>query len=103
MMIQTQQNHINDFFGDKRDQIVALAKQYHAVRVWVFGSVARGEAHDDSDVDFWVRFSSEYRLWDLIGLTQDLSALLGRDVDVVDEQAVKPQLRAHILSDLIEL
>ncbi|HRL13506.1 MAG TPA: nucleotidyltransferase domain-containing protein [Aggregatilineales bacterium] len=68
-----------------REQILALAEQYGAYDVRVFGSVARGEAEANSDVDFMVKFRSGASLWDAVGLWQDLQALLGCKVSLVSE------------------
>jgi predicted nucleotidyltransferase len=68
-----------------REQILSLADQYGAYDVRVFGSVARGEAEADSDVDFLVKFRSGSSLWDAVGLWQDLQALLGCEVSLVSE------------------
>lgn len=66
-----------------RHEIVALAKQHHARAISVFGSVARGDAHGASDIDFLVEFEPHSSLLDLIHLEDALADLLGRPVDVV--------------------
>ena len=66
-----------------RDEIVALVKQHRGRTIAVFGSVARGEAHAASDIDFLVEFEPRSSLLDLIHLEDALAALLGRRVDVV--------------------
>ncbi len=65
-----------------RDDILELAKRYNAPNIRVFGSVARGEASEDSDVDFLIDVSSEQTVFDLIRLIRALSELLGCEVDV---------------------
>jgi predicted nucleotidyltransferase len=87
----------------RRDEILRIAAQYGASNVRVFGSVARGEASPDSDVDFLVTFTRRVSLFDRAGLWLDLQALLNCRVDVVDDQAVKPALRSAILSDAVVL
>ncbi len=67
---------------EKRDQILEIAAAHGAHNVRIFGSVARGEAGPDSDVDFLVELDPECSLLDHIGLLQDLQDLLGREVDV---------------------
>jgi len=67
----------------RRGQILEVARHRRAYRVRVFGSVARGEARPDSDVDFLVDFDDEASLLDQVGLTRDLEELLGTRVDVV--------------------
>jgi len=71
-----------------REAIIAVAKQYGAEDVRIFGSVARGDATEDSDVDFLVRFEPGRSLFDQGGLLMDLRELLGMKVDVVSEGAL---------------
>ena len=83
-----------------RPQIMELARQYRGKQVSVFGSLVRGEMHADSDIDFLVDFESDFRLTDLIRLTQRLEELIGRKVDVVPRQALRKELEAYVLSEL---
>ena len=83
----------------RRDEILRLAARRGARNVRIFGSVARGEAHPDSDVDFLVDLEPGRSLLDLGGLLMDLQALLGRPVDVVTEKGLRPRLRASVLKD----
>lgn len=82
----------------QRERILEVAGRYHADNVRVFGSVARGEATDDSDVDFLVSFQPGASLFDQAGLIEELSQLLKRKVDVVSERAVNPHLK-HAITD----
>ena len=72
-----------DTIRARRDQIYALARKHKAEKLWVFGSCARGEEHEQSDVDFLVKYSPEASLFDDIRLERALSALLSRGVDLV--------------------
>ncbi len=69
----------------RRDDIIVLAERYGAYDVRIFGSVARGEATAESDVDLLVRYRPGTSLWDAVGLWQDLQALLGCEVSLVGE------------------
>lgn len=82
-----------------REQIIELARRHRAQRIAVFGSLARGEAHAESDIDFLVDFGADYKLRDHIRLTQALGALLGRRVQVVDRQCLREEWRAIILQE----
>jgi predicted nucleotidyltransferase len=73
----------------------------HNVRI--FGSVARGEDADNSDIDLLVDFDSGVGLVDLVGLGRELTELLGADVDVVPGDALKPGLRDRVLAEAIPL
>jgi predicted nucleotidyltransferase len=94
---------IDELLKDRRNDILRLAEKYGASNVRVFGSVARGEARPDSDVDLLVRFKPDYRLWDKIGLKQDLEELLGCKVDVVHDQFIREEIAPDILKDAIPL
>ncbi len=86
-----------------KPQIMALARQCRARKVSVFGSVVRGEAHADSDIDFLVDFEEEYSLLDHAGLLVGLEDLLGRKVDVAPRRSLRPSLRDTIIGEAIEL
>ncbi|HLZ68941.1 MAG TPA: nucleotidyltransferase family protein [Dehalococcoidia bacterium] len=67
----------------------------------LFGSVARDEARPDSDVDLLVTFSQPIDLFDLADVKLLLEKLLGREVDLVLERSVRPQLRERIFAEAI--
>jgi predicted nucleotidyltransferase len=82
-----------------RDEILRIAARHGARNVRVFGSVARGEDRTDSDVDLLVEMESNRSLLDLVGLEQDLEDLLRRDVDVVTDASIHPDLRPRITAE----
>jgi predicted nucleotidyltransferase len=82
-----------------RDEILRIAAQHGARNVRVFGSVARDEDQADSDVDLLVEMEEDRSLLDLVGLEQDLEALLKRDVDVLTDASIHPTLRSRIISE----
>lgn len=84
---------------NKRNEIALIAKQHGATNIRVFGSVARGNADDASDIDFLVDLEKGRSLLDLGGLLIDLQKLLGRPVDVVTEKGLKPRIRERVLSE----
>jgi uncharacterized protein len=87
----------------RRDQILALAARHGAENVRVFGSVARGEALAESDVDFLVELEQGRSLFDLAGLLVDLEDLIGRPVDVVTVSGLKPRIRAKVLEEAVPI
>ncbi len=87
----------------RRDEILALAARYRAYNVRVFGSVARGDATEDSDIDFLVSFQDSASLYDLSGLWQALQDLLGHQVDIADAASPKPRFLARALKDAVPL
>ena len=84
---------------ERRQEVLRIADKYGAGRVRIFGSVARGEADDQSDVDFLVDLGPGRSLLDLGGLQFELEALLGRPVDVVTERGLKARLRGRVLRE----
>lgn len=83
----------------RRNDLLALATRHRALRIRIFGSVARGDDNPDSDIDLLVDFAPEASLLDLVGLQQDAEALLGRRVDVVTPDGISPFLRDRILGE----
>ena len=78
---------------------MALARQFRVRQISVFGSLLRGALGANSDIDFLVDFESDYSLRDHIRLTQSLQQLLARRVEVVDRQALRPELRDTIIRE----
>jgi len=77
-------------------------RRRHVASLSVFGSVARGEARPDSDVDLVVEFDgSPVGLFDLVELKEFLETILDRPVDVVTNKAIKRQIRDRILSEAV--
>jgi predicted nucleotidyltransferase len=87
----------------RRHEILRLADCHGATNVRVFGSVARGEADERSDVDFLVEMRSGRSLLDLGGLLVDLQELLGKRVDVVTERGLKARIRDRVLREAVPL
>lgn len=88
-----------DALKARRSAILEVARRHGAGAVRIFGSVLHGEAGADSDVDILVRFERERSLLDQIALQQDLSDLLGREVDVVSEPALHWFIRDQVLAE----
>jgi len=87
----------------RRDEILGCAADRGARNVRVFGSMARGESQDTSDVDLLVQMEPGRNLLDLVGLWQDLEDLLGTHVDVLSEGGVSSHLRERIYADAVVL
>jgi hypothetical protein len=85
----------------KRQEILRLAEKRGARNVRVFGSLARGEADAQSDVDFLVVLEPGRSLLDLGGLLMDLRDLLGCDVDVVTEDGLRESIRNRVLKEAV--
>ena len=74
----------------------------HAVKeLWLFGSAAREELQADSDIDILVDFAAPVTLFEFARLRRRLESLLGRSVDLVTRDALRPQLREQILREAV--
>jgi len=92
-----------ELLKEKRTQILDLTARHGARNLRVFGSVARGNARPDSDVDFVVDMEPGRSLLDLGELLMDLQALLGCRVDVVTARGLKERIRSRVLHEAIPL
>lgn len=88
-----------DILKRKRHEILRIAAQHGASNVRVFGSVARDEAQDTSDIDLLVEFDLDRSLFDHVALIDDLEDLLGWKVDVVTEQGLHWYIRDKVLAE----
>lgn len=86
-----------------RDDILRLAAEYGASNVRVVGSVARGEATTESDVDLLMTFSSARSVFDLVGLWQDMQELLGCDVSIIPDSASDSTFIQSVAEDAVPL
>ena len=82
------------------NKLVELCRQNDVRQVGVFGSVARGEANEQSDIDLVVSFSKRISLLRMVALERQLSDALGRKVDLLTEAAISPYLRERVKRDL---
>jgi predicted nucleotidyltransferase len=94
---------IDKLLQDKRDEILRIAAIHGAQDVRVFGSLARGEAGPESDLDILVKLDPGRSLLDIVAIKQDLEDLLGCDVDVVTEAAISPYIREEVLREAVSL
>lgn len=90
---------INHVIEQLRNHQAELAKEYQVKRIGIFGSVARGDETAQSDVDILVEFSESISFFQLIELEWHLEQLLGRSVDLVTLEALKPRIKEQILAD----
>lgn len=88
----------------RRHDIIALAEKHGATNVRVFGSVARGEATPESDVDLLVDQDwSRLTAWGGMGLIIELEDLLDCKVDVATIEELKPRIRERALREAVRL
>lgn len=86
-----------------REQILKLAKRYHAPNVRVFGSTVRDDNTPESDVDFLIDVSPKQTLLDLIAFTRELKELLGCEVDVAQSTVLHPIIRDEVLKEAVSI
>ena len=86
-----------------RQQILDLVAQYHASNVRIFGSVARGEARPDSDIDILVDFGPNTGLFSIVALQESLSKLLHFPIDLGDPKSLKPHVQPSVAKDQLSL
>jgi len=94
---------IDELLKKKNREIKEIASKHGVRDIRVFGSVARGEATEDSDVDFLIEVGGPTTPWFPGGLVADLEELLGRRVDVVEREAIRPALRERVLREAMSI
>ncbi len=87
----------------QRSEILRIAQMHGASNVRIFGSVARGQADADSDIDILVDLEPGRTLLDHAILLSDLEQLLDRKVDVVTEKSLRPRIRERVLREAIAI
>jgi predicted nucleotidyltransferase len=95
--------YLNDLLKSRRDEILEIAAKHGAHNVCVFGSVARGEADSQSDIDLLVEFKRGTTLLGHAALINELEELLGVKVDVVSERGLRERIRDRVLSEAVAL
>jgi predicted nucleotidyltransferase len=94
---------IDTLLKEKREEILRIAAKHGVARIRVFGSAARGESREGSDVDLLVEVTGPTTPWFPGGLVAELEQFLGRRVDVVEPDAIREPLRQTIMQEAIPL
>ena len=94
---------IHELLKVKREEILRIAAKHGARNVRIFGSVARGQAGAQSDLDVLVDLDPGHSLLDLGGFLMDLQELLGCKVDVVTEKGLRERIRDRVLREAVPL
>jgi hypothetical protein len=92
-----------DLLKSNKAKILRIAEKYGASNIFVFGSVARKEANENSDIDLLVDLEPSRSLLDQIGFQQELEDLLGIPVDVVETTTLHEMIRDQVLRDAVSL
>ena len=94
---------IGEAVREQREAILRVAAKHGATQVRLIGSVARGEARPDSDLDLLAKWQEGTSLLDQAALKLELESLLGRKVDIASDGWVKPSIRESVYRDAIAL
>lgn len=86
-----------------KQKILPILQAYGVKRLALFGSYARGQIRKDSDIDILVEITKDISLLDFVGLKQKIEEVLGRSVDLVEYDTLKPLLRERILKEQVVL
>ena len=84
-----------------KTRIIRTLKHHDVTRAAIFGSFARGDAEENSDLDLLVEFIGEESLLGIVGLKLELEDALGRSVDVLTYNALHPAIRDRILGEQV--
>ncbi len=86
-----------------KQKILPILQEYEVEKVALFGSCVRGEMEEGSDIDILVEIKKDISLLDFVGLKQRIEEALGRKVDLVEYDTLKPLLRERILKEQVVL
>ena len=94
---------MNSNINKIKQKILPILRDYGAEKVALFGSCVRGEMEEKSDIDILVDIKADISLLDFVGLQQKIEEALGREVDLVEYDTLKPLLREKILKEQVVL
>lgn len=95
---------LKQLLQEKHQEIVDIAAKHGAYNIRIFGSVARGEETENSDIDLLIDYDlDKITPWFPSGLMQDLQAILGRKVDIVTVNGLKERIKEKVLQEAINL
>ena len=84
-------------------KILSILKRYNVKRAGIFGSIARGEENEESDIDILVEIIGRISLLDFAGLKLELEEALGQRVDLGEYSTIKPMIKEQILSEEVSI
>jgi predicted nucleotidyltransferase len=102
-MSRTPATSIRQRLQNLRPEVLAVARRHGATNLRIYGSIAKGQEHNGSDLDLLVDLAADQSLLGLIRLRQDLEDLLGCPVDVTEAETLHPLIRSEILNQALPL
>ena len=87
--------------SERNKTLVSFLIKHGAKKIGLFGSVARGEERQDSDIDVLVEFSEVKSLFEMVGIELDLADVLGKKIDLVTEGNLSPYIKDKVMKDLV--
>lgn len=94
---------MNPQIEEIKKKILPILKKYGVKKAGVFGSIVRGEAREDSDIDILVEIESKISLLDFVGLKLELEEALRRKVDLGEYSVIKSVIKDQILSEEVSI
>lgn len=86
-----------------KKKVIPLLKKYNVTKAGIFGSYSRGEQKKNSDVDILVKVDNEFGLIEIIRLKRMLQKAIGRKIDLVEYETIRPEIKKKILRDEIPI
>jgi predicted nucleotidyltransferase len=83
--------------------LLPVLKRYFIKRAAIFGSIAKGNHHEDSDIDLLIEGDAAFTIFKLLSLEEEISQLVNRKVDLVEYRAIKPSIRQEVLQSAIAI
>ncbi|MEK6914321.1 MAG: nucleotidyltransferase family protein [Nanoarchaeota archaeon] len=90
-------------FEQLKKKIIKILKKYNVKKAGIFGSFARGDCSENSDVDILAEIPRNVNLFDYVGIKLELECSLGKKVDLVEYKLIRPELKKIILRDEVRI
>lgn len=96
-------NQTKTYIEEVRKKVASVLKRHRAKRAGLFGSLVRGRLSKKSDIDVLVDLPRNLSLIDIVGIQQEIEDVVGRKVDLVEYEAIKPLLKERILAEEVRI
>ena len=84
-------------------KILPILQRYGVKKIGLFGSCVRGEMREDSDIDILVEIEDDISLLEFVGVKLEIEEALGKEIDLVEYNTIKPLIRERILSEQVRI